>query len=279
MTAARRKSRRGFTLLELVVTIGLMALLIGMIFAVASKNIALGNMVVEQQNTASTETAFFELLNDRFSSLPGNTRMELLSDDTGGRYLSDLTLQNVPLMFTWGGDERMAKTVQLSTVQNRDGWVDIVLRYYENEILEETQDLGDSTGVLDNEPFAEVVLLEDVYIFEWRVLDGRTMEWQWDWDLVGRLPLQLELTYMRDQSSDPIRHIFWITPKQNPEVLMRQFQQGGRGGGAAQGGGAGQLPNQPGGRPGGGEGRPGGSGQRPSGRPGGSRPPMNGGGR
>jgi hypothetical protein len=44
--------------------------------------------------------------------------------------------------------------------------------------------------------------------------------------------------------TDTIRHIFWITPKQNPEVVMRQMQQGGQGN---QGGSGGGDPDGPGG--------------------------------
>jgi len=248
---------RGFTLLEVVVAMGVLALLMGMVFTTASRNVELGHMVVEKQNAESEQTAFFELLGEQFARLPGNTRMELVAEDSGVQYLSELTIQNVPMTFTWAGADRVAKAVQLVTERRRDGLLDIVLRYYENEILDETTEVGESTTLLDNEPFAEVVLLEDVYVFEWRLLDGRTMEWQYDWDLVGRLPLQMELVLVRTQYSEPIRQIFWITPKQNPEVMMRQLQQAG--GGAVGGGGGGRGDDDDGGR---GEG-PGGDGDRP----------------
>lgn len=239
VSSSHRVRGRGFTLLELVLAIGLLAMLVGMIFSVASQNIALGRAVVDKQNEDSVDTALFELLDNLFTSLPGNARLELLAESGGSDLLSnissDLTIQNVPLSFNWGGMEKIARSVQLSTVRRRDGLYDIVVRYYEGEILEETQELGDEVVLGDEEPFAEVVLLEDVAVFAWQVLDGRTMdEWQPDWEIVGRLPLQLELTYMRDPFADPVRQVFWITPKQNPEVLMRQLvQQGGQ---AAQGG-------------------------------------------
>ena len=233
----------GFTLLELVIAIGLLALLISMVMAVATQNIALGNAVVTRQNEVSVQSAFFDLLNRQFSSLPGNARMELVSEDSGAQYLSDLTLQNVPTTFTWGGGERVARAVQLSTVRRRDGFLDVVLRYFEDPILEETSEVGEESLPGDREPFAEVVLLEDVYIFEWEVLDGRTLEWGYEWDLEGRLPLQMKLTFVADPTADPITHVFWITPKQNPEVVMRQLQQTARsGGGNPRPGGPPQVP-------------------------------------
>lgn len=234
-----RVRRNGFTLLELVLAMLVLALLVGMIFGSATANIELSNTVIRKQNEESAKNAFFTLLANRFGTLPGNTRMELAWQDAGNQYLSQLTLQNVPLAFTWGGTEKVAKAVQIATVQRRDSYLDIVLRYYEDEILEDSENLNADENA---EPFAEVVLLEDIRGFEWRVLDGRTMEWQNDWDLVGRLPLQLELRLAFGARGKWIREIFWITPKQDPEVMMRQLQQ-------QQGGQAGAIP---GGQPGGG---------------------------
>ncbi len=227
-----RSRRSGFTLLELVLAVAIMTVLVGMVFGTARSSLALGNTVVKTQNEEMLRQAFFELLKQRFASLPGNTRFDLKVDDGGSHYLSDLTLQNVPLSFAWGGQERVAKAVQLSTVKRRSGFLDIVLRYYEHEILEGSEALPGGVGVLDNAPFAEVVLLEDVDFFEWRVLDGRSMEWQYDWDLQGRLPLQLELKMKMGAHGEDITHIFWIPPRQNPEILMRQMlQQQGQNGG------------------------------------------------
>ena len=213
----------------------LMGLIVGMVFATARSSLALGNTIVQSQNEEMLHQAFFELLSQRFSSLPGNTRMELKVEGSGSHYLSDLTLQNVPLSFTWGGQERIAKAVQLSTVKRRSGYLDIVLRYYENEILEGSATAFGSTAK-DNKPFAEIVLLEDVAFFEWQVLDGSSMQWQYDWDIQGKLPIQLELTMAIGAKGDEMRHVFWLPPKQNPEVVMRQMlQSGGTAGGTTPG--------------------------------------------
>ena len=213
----------------------LLTIIIGMVFGIARTSLALGNTIVETQNEEMMHQAFFELLGQRFSALPGNTRFDLKVDDSGSHYISDLTLQNVPLGFTWGGEERIAKAVQISTVKRRSGYLDIVLKFYENEILEGSESSFESSAI-DTEPFAEIILLEDVAFFEWRVLDGRSMEWQFDWEIQGRLPLQVELTMAIGAKGEEIRQIFWIPPKQNPEVLMRQMLQGGGNGAAGQGG-------------------------------------------
>lgn len=234
IAAPTSSRRRGFTLLELVLALLLMALLVGMIFSTFSANMQLGSAVMQTQNEEGERKAMFELLNKMFGTLPGNARMELTSENGGEQYTSDLTLQNVPLAFTWGGTEKIAKAVRLSTIPRRDGYLDIVLRYYEEEILQDSDNAQTNESL---EPFAEVILLEDVRTFEWQVLDGRTMEWAYDWDLVGRLPLQMELTIAFGANGEFMRQIFWIPPKQDPEVMMRQLQQQRGGGGGQPGGG------------------------------------------
>jgi len=216
-----------FTLLELVVALLLVALLAGMIFTTSHSTLMLGNNVVKTQNEEMLHQAFFDFMENSLSSLPGNTRMELVTTDSGSHYLTDLTLQNVPLTFTWGGEERTAKAIRLSTVKRRSGFIDIVLSYYENEIIADESDPQSSNSIPaeDLEPFAEIVLLTDVAYFEWRLLDGRTMEYQYDWDLPGRLPLQMELICAFGAEGEEIRQVFWVPPRQNPEVFMRQLQQ------------------------------------------------------
>lgn len=235
--------RNGFTLIELVIALLLVALLAGMIFTTSYSTLALGNNVVKTQNEEMLNQAFFDFMENSLSALPGNTRMELVTTDTGSHYLTDLTLQNVPLSFTWGGQERTAKAIRFSTIKRRSGYLDIVMSYYENEIISDESGLESSSSIPaeDLEPFAEIVLLTDVAYFEWRLLDGRTMEYQYDWDLPGRLPLQMELVCAFGSDDREIRNVFWIPPRQNPEVFMRQLQQGGgQGTGAA-------LPVTPGG--------------------------------
>lgn len=226
--------RHGFTLLELILALLLIALLIGMVFTTARSSLILGNSIVQTQNEEMLHQAFFDFLEKRFASLPGNARMELTATDAGTHYLTDLTLEEVPLSFTWNGAERTAKAIRLSTVKRRSGFLDIVLSYYENEIIDPSSTDSSGTGFTSTtsppEPFAEIILLTDVAYFEWRVLDGRNLEYQFDWDTAGRLPLQMELTCAFGANGEEIRQVFWIPPRQNPEVFMRQLRQNTGGG-------------------------------------------------
>ncbi len=268
-THPARHRHAGFTLLEVVIATGLLMIIVGMVFGIARTSLALGNAIVQTQNEEMAHQAFFDLLGRTFSSMPGNARFDLKVEDSGSQYISDLTLQNVPLSFTWGGEERIAKAIQLSTVRRRSGFLDIVLRYYENEILDQVADpeaeeeaMPESGSIFDNEPFAEIVLLEDVAYFEWQVRDGRTLEWFYDWEIPNQVPLQLELVMAIGAKGEEIRQVFWLPPKQHPGIHLRAvMQQGGARGGAPAGGRPGgggdisvEVPNPPGR---GGGGRPG----------------------
>jgi prepilin-type N-terminal cleavage/methylation domain-containing protein len=249
--AAIAARRRGFTMIELVMAMLVLGLIIGMVFGTASTSIRLATTVVETQNEVMLEQAFIDLMAGRFASLPGNARFDLVMEDAGSHKLSRLTLQNVPMSFTWGGQERIAKAVQIETVKRRSNYLDIVLRYYETEILEDPE-ATTPTSTLPAEPFAEIVLLENIRFFEWHVLDGRAMEWYVDWDLQGRLPIQAELVMAFGATGPEIRHVFWIPPRQNPSIVNRQMMQEAQQGGESvvrpgEGQGGGNIPD--GGRP------------------------------
>lgn len=243
-------SKKGYFLLEVVLAIAIAALLMGGVFALANGSLALSNTMSEEGARAISNEAFFTFLGRNLSELPGNADLDLTLEDGGSHYLSELTFQNTPTSFSWSGQSVSAEAVQLATVLRRSGDLDIVLRYYEDPILDEPE----SGDLVVTDPVAEIVLLRNVWRFEWHALDARTMEWDRIWDVRGRLPLQLELNVIFDRAGEEIIHYFWIPPKVDPETVMRSQQRTG--------------PNQPGaGQPGGdprdgGSGRPGGGGER-----------------
>ena len=153
-----RLKRGGFTLLEIVISIGLLGLLIGTIFRVAQSSMQLSQSVVENQNSTMEQNAFFNLLKNHFEQIPGNAVMRLESFEARDRNLFTLTFQNVPMSFNWGEVPMTAEAIEIATVEQRDGFVDVVLRFYDVEILEDS----DSTGDEDAEPVAEITLIEDI---------------------------------------------------------------------------------------------------------------------
>ncbi|MBT8038464.1 MAG: prepilin-type N-terminal cleavage/methylation domain-containing protein [Verrucomicrobiae bacterium] len=221
----RRTCRRGFTLLEVVVALGLMGMLVGMIFRVASSSMQLSRTVVDTQSATMEQNAFFNLLKNHFEQIPGNAVLRLVSDDSSmgatSRTLFTLTFQNVPMSFHWGETPMTAEAIELATVEQRDGFVDVILRFYDEKILEDSESMGND----DIEPVAEITLIEDLWMCDCEVVDGRTLEYLTDWDNNGQLPLQVKFYCRFQPTSDIVQQTFWVVPKQNPEVVFRQIMQ------------------------------------------------------
>lgn len=265
----------GYLLLEVVLALGVASLVIGAVFSLASGALSISETIAEEGRDQIAHETFLSFIGRNFEKLPGNAVLDLKSEDSGSHYVSDMTFQNVPTSFGWAGQTISAEAVQLSAVLRRDGDLDVVLRYYEEPVLDDS----DSTADVNAEPIAEITLLRDVWRFEWRVLDGRTMEWDYEWDIRGRMPLQLELNVVFHRNGDEVVHYFWIPPKTNPETILASQRRPAAGSGGRQPGEGGREEAKPGSggptispRPGGGS-RPGGAS-----RPGGGGPSRGGGG-
>ncbi|MGB0774351.1 MAG: type II secretion system protein [Akkermansiaceae bacterium] len=236
--------RQGFTLLEVVLALGLMGMLIGGVYLVAQTSVKLSQTVVDAQNSAMERSAFFKLMKNHFEQIPGNAVLRLESyDGSSDRQLFTLTFQNVPMSFNWGETPVTAEAIELVTVEQRDGFIDVILRIYDEEILADSDSAQDATDI---EPIAEIVLLEDLWHCDCEVVDGRDLEQALlEWDNNGQLPLLVKFYCRFEPTSDIVQQTFWIVPKQRPEVFMRQVLQQNPGGPASTEGGA--QPGTPGG--------------------------------
>ncbi|MGB2403578.1 MAG: PulJ/GspJ family protein [Akkermansiaceae bacterium] len=215
----------GFTLLEIVIALGLMGMLVGMIFRVARTSVQLSQIVVEEQQVSMERNAFFNLLKQQFENMPGNAILRLESNNSRNgnisRSLFSLVFQNVPMSFDWGEVPTTAEAVELVTVEQRDGFVDVILKFYDEGILLNSGVRGNS----DIEPFAEITLLEDLWMCDCEVVDGNSMEQFTEWDNDNKLPLQVKFYCRFEPTTDIIQQTFWLVPKQNPEVFFRQVMQ------------------------------------------------------
>ena len=68
----RKSRRRGFTLLEVVVALGMVGMLIGMIFRMSRTSIELSQSVVDEQSVTMERNAFFNLLKTYYALLARN---------------------------------------------------------------------------------------------------------------------------------------------------------------------------------------------------------------
>lgn len=275
-----RTSAGGFTLFELVLALAIGGMVLTAIFKIADGAVRSTTQMMEFQDEDITRDAFFSFLRHHFDSLPGNAVVDLINTSSSEPYLSEMTFQNTPVSFNWGGVPISAQATRLITVPTVTNGVDVVLEYYDVPILD--SDEGPAERGID--PIARVTLLYDVRLFEWSVLDIRNYEnterdeWPYEWNQPNRRPGFVELKVVFRNGEDPVKRLFWIPTKANPATTMSALQNNARGArqnaGGAGGGGGGRTGGR--GNTPGGPGRPGaGNNNRPGG--GGGRPPQGGG--
>jgi len=217
-----KSPQKGYLLIEVVLAMGLAAGLLTGIFAIATGSLRLAQGIVDEGRSQTKREAFLGFLARSFEQLPGNTVIELETRETAQRFLPRMVIQNAPTSFAFDGLPISAQAIVLTTVPVPSGGVNVVLEYYEEPLLDDDQQLAEG----QQEPAGTIILYRDIWRFELRVLDSRTLELISDWDIQGRLPLQVELNAVFDAQGEEVIHHFWIPPKASPVTLTEGLSQG-----------------------------------------------------
>lgn len=194
MTAAFQHPRRhsGFTLLEVVIVLVIVALLLSVIFSIAQGTLTLADDIRRAQRRESRQQAFTGFCEQLFAGLPAGAAMKLRTTQDGGQYLIKLELANVPSPF----DGSPNQLVTLFTESLPGGGLRLLLSCQKNA---------------EAEPTVSVVLFDELALCEWRAFDPATRQWTTVWE-TPTYPTLMELSVT--QASDSRRWVFWITPNE-----------------------------------------------------------------
>ena len=245
---------RGFTLLEVIIGLGLMVLLIGGIYSIAAASLQMSNSVVENQAEEMHLHSFVNLLRRNIEGLPGNARLRMEAPDTaGGVYQSEFVFEEYPLAFSWANVAAGSRIVILATEKDPLGGIRFRVRYLNEEEAEAYE-----SGSLAVDAGVSLELLDGVRAVLWRFYDTQTQEWVEEWPNAAVRPSMIELNFEFFNDTEPTRAVFWIPVVADPaQVVQSATSRGGAGGGGT--------------NPGAGEGTPGGGPPVP-GAGGGDRP-------
>ncbi len=234
-----RQIQRGFTLFEMVLALAIGSFVITAIFKIADGSVRATSKMVDIQNEDIARDAFFSMLRDHFDGLPGNARMEIRNINNSEPYQSEVTFQNTPVAFDWGGIPIAAEAMRIVTRPTLTNGLDIVVEYFDEAIL----DSEETTAERGIDPVATVTLLEDVRLFEWYVIRANnhdmTMslnDWEYDWTQVNQLPTYVKLKIVFELGGPEIIRNFWIPNKQSPRTVMSALQNAARNSRNGQGG-------------------------------------------
>ncbi|MEM7385576.1 MAG: type II secretion system protein, partial [Verrucomicrobiota bacterium] len=138
--AGRGLSRKaGFTLIEVILGMGIMMLLLGGVYAVAKGAVAVSTSVSQVQQREILVHNFLQLCRRTFAEIPGNGGVFLASDQ--GRGLeTDILFTEYPLAFSWSGVPGGSSRTAFFSKKNARGSLDVMVAYI-NEDQEDEQEV------------------------------------------------------------------------------------------------------------------------------------------
>ena len=218
----------GFTLLELIVGIGLIGIVLTGVYKVASKSIELSENVLIRQHDNLHMHSFMGLLKRNIEDIPGNAKIHMEpAEFQSGVARSEIALVDYPLAFSWAGVSAGSKIVFIVTGPDKslEGASQIEIRYLnqeEAEIYEESQSLSDDLGM-------GIVLMNELKNVTWNFYDQRNREWVDNWsveDYPNQRPsmVYMEISFLDE--SEPIQSYYWIPTVEDPATIARATQSG-----------------------------------------------------
>ena len=120
------RSEKGFSLFELVIAIAIAGFVLTSIFKIADGSVRANSKMIDIQNEEIERDAFFSFLRNHFDSLPGDAIFNLRNTSNSEPYTSELTFQNTPVSFNWGGIPIAAQATRLITIPTITDGLDMV---------------------------------------------------------------------------------------------------------------------------------------------------------
>lgn len=211
-TAATRHALKpaGFSLLEMMLTLAVVALVLGAVHTVTQGTLTLADTITRAQRQDSRHQAFTAFCDRLFGTLPAEAALNLKTEGSAGQYLSTLEIYNVASPF----DGLPGRVVTLYTETSPGGTVELKM---DCRLMEE------------KEPYSSVVLFEDLGMCEWRVWSAGAAQWSGEWkepverEAQRNHPPLVELT-MNAPGTGTMRRVFWVAPNTTPVFNPQQPQ-------------------------------------------------------
>ena len=205
----RRASNAGFSLLELIIVLLIVALVLGAVHTVADGTITLADNVSKAQQRDGREQAFITFGERLFAALPVTAALNLKTTQDGSDYLTALELHGVPSPFNGAPD--FVLTLFTETMPGGGLRLMLGLRPVEKE----------GQPQLESAPQSQFVLFENLADCEWRAFDPATRQWATLWveprEANARRvhPLLIEMVTTSTGGAQA-RRVFWVAPNTPP---------------------------------------------------------------
>jgi prepilin-type N-terminal cleavage/methylation domain-containing protein len=305
---ARRNTAGGFTLLEMVLGLTILALLSGTVYSIISGAVQTAAKMRIAQDENDQVSHFIRLCRQTFQSLPSTAGVTIKTTDSSSG-LQELTISGAPEIFSFGPNPSSYKDTIIglrpdaaATDTSEDKQPVFSLGITREDIV--PADSGQNSALVrtggegllapDEQGRVWMPLLANVSTLTWRAYKNDDEQWLDEWDSTD-LPLLVEMNLQLSGRSLPIRAVYTLpvlkltnankalAPKKTttPSVASNNAAGGpgggnnnSRRGGGDQRGGDARGKGGKGGPPSGGKGGPptGGKGGQPTGGKGGGAP-------
>ncbi len=194
-------NKRGFTLLEIILSVSILALLVSVIFSIMSSSIGLSSIVIQEQENTRTLAAQSAYLKEVLESIPSQAKVALEENE---HQLQKLTIHYPSTTFPSGGQLHFAEQLILEVLPQSEGKVQLHL------LLSNQDPEFAEVDSLKNPKELKIIIFDNYNHLEWRVYSTLDQEWLTEWDLQSQKPNQIQLhqkLYLYEAST--FQH-FWV---------------------------------------------------------------------
>ncbi|MFC5050026.1 prepilin-type N-terminal cleavage/methylation domain-containing protein [Rubritalea spongiae] len=195
--------RNGFTLLETILAMAILATIMSVIFAITHSSIGLSQTIIGVQAQSRQQAALRDYLQEVLTNIPSEARVTLFENDF---QLMTLMIENPNTEFPSNGRQQVAKQLWLSGAKDRDGLVSLVL-----EISNQFEDEASTT-----EPsYYRAELINQLAYIRWDFYNPSRDEWSPEWTPEMGRPTQIKFYYSFPDYPEEHMLYFWI-PNRTP---------------------------------------------------------------
>jgi len=207
-----RRSRSGFTLLEVILAMGVLLIIIGGLSAISGAAVRLVRAMAEAQMAEAGRDHFERLLRENLGAIEADSPVRLIGPSSrlqvAGGTGQVLVIGQASGLFSMAGVPVVVDSVALETRRNRAGTWTVNVVYYAGDYWEDLQG-----GGLDESLMVVVPYRDNLATFEWNAFDVAQDEWLKEWEVNGRRPHFLELIYRFAGDREDSRMVFWMPPQ------------------------------------------------------------------
>lgn len=200
-----RKSVRAFTLFEVLLSMAIMVLIAGMVFGVVNAVVRTAAELTVEQTRRREIDGLRELLSRQFSALDPQTVLGLNVREDQGRYLSEITIEKSPGVFSWGRESWYFGLIILGLEVGSDGGLRFGVRREDSDEITRERGGGGAKWL---------PLVGGLKTFEWSFYDGTARTWAGNWENRATLPVLIRLKYQFTDDPAPDEMVFslpWTT--------------------------------------------------------------------